>query len=178
MITWTYKGKEYWESYCYYPYRGISVSIRAYANGKYMILHNGQIIVSGNKTNREEAIKALNDYLYPVIDVIEEKDTGVSLNEKEVIDTLEVTEKDEDKFEIRHTVTPSPTEEGCVVIALEPKGTMFEGSVIKYTTNGKAVISSSKIYKGEFVVEKGTPINYAVFDANKIKFDEGNFIGE
>ena len=178
MITWTYKGKEYWESYCYYPYRGISVSIRAYTNGKYMILNNGQIILSGNKINREEAIKALNDYLYPVLHVIEEKDTGVPLSEEEVIDTQEVTEKDEDAFEIRHTVTPSPTEEGCVVISLKPKGTMFEGSVIKYTTNGKAVISSSKIYKGEFVVEKGTPINYAVFDANKNKFDEGNFIGE
>ena len=100
MITWTYKGKEYWESYCYYPYKGISVSIRAYTNGKYMILNNGQIILSGNKINREEAIKALNDYLYPVIDVIEEKDTGISLNEEEVIDTLEVTEKDEEKFEI------------------------------------------------------------------------------
>ena len=176
MITWTNKGKEYWESYCYY--KGRSVSIRAYANGKYMILHNGQIIVSGNKTNREEAIKALNDYLYPVLEVIEEEDTSTPLNEEEVLDTPEVTEKDEDKFEILHTVTQSPTEENCVVITLEPNGIMYEGSVIKYTTNGKAVISSSKIYKGEFVVEKGTPINYAVFDADKNMIEKGNFIGE
>ena len=103
MITWTNKGKEYWESYCYY--KGRSVSIRVYANGKYMILHNGQIIVSGNKTNREEAIKALNDYLYPVLEVIEEEDTSVSLNEEEVLDTPEVTEKDEDKFEISYSVS-------------------------------------------------------------------------
>ena len=178
MITWTYKGKEYWESYCYYSYRGISVSIRAYANGKYMILHNGQIIVSGNKKNREEAIKALNDYLYPVIDVIEKDDTSTPLNEEEVLDTPEVTEKDEDAFKILHTVTQSPTEDNCVVITLEPNGIMYEGSVIKYTTNGKAVISSSKIYKGEFVVEKGTPINYAVFDADKNMIEKGNFIGE
>ena len=129
MITWTNKGKEYWESYCYY--KGRSVSIRAYTNGKYMILHNGQIIVSGNKTNREEAIKALNDYLYPVVEVIEEEDTSTPLNEEEVLDTPEVTEKDEDAFEILHTVTQSPTEENCVVITLEPNGTMFEGSVIK-----------------------------------------------
>ena len=95
-----------------------------------------------------------------------------------MLDTPEVTEKDEDKFEILHTVTQSPTEENCVVITLEPNGTMFEGSVIKYTTNGKAVISSSKIYKGEFVVEKGTPINYAVFDADKNMIEQGNFIGE
>lgn len=180
MITWTNKGKEYWESYCYY--KGRSVSIRAYTNGKYMILHNGQIILSGNKTNREEAIKALNDYLYPVIEVveenIEEENTSVSLNEEEVLDTPEVTEKDEDAFEILHTVTQSPTEDNCVVITLEPNGIMYEGSVIKYTTNGKAVISSSKIYKGEFVVEKGTPINYAVFDADKNMIEKGNFIGE
>ena len=180
MITWTNKGKEYWESYCYY--KGRSVSIRAYANGKYMILHNGQIILSGNKANREEAIKALNDYLYPVVEVVEEnveeENTNVPLNEEEVLDTPEVTEKDEDAFEILHTVTQSPTEENCVIIALEPNGIMYEGSVIKYTTNGKAVISSSKIYKGEFVVEKGTPINYAVFDADKNMIEQGNFIGE
>ena len=176
MITWTNKGKEYWESYCYY--KGRSVSIRAYANGKYMILHNGQIILSGNKANREEAIKALTDYLYPVLEVIEDENTDVSINETEVLDTPEVTEKDEDAFEILHTITQSPTEENCVVITLEPNGTLFEGSVIKYTTNGKAVISSSKIYKGEFVVEKGTPINYTVFDSEKNVIDKGSFIGE
>ena len=107
MITWTNKGKEYWESYCYY--KGRYVSIRSYANGKYMILHNGQIILSGNKANREEAIKALTDYLYPVLEVIENEDTDVSINETEVRDTPEVTEKDEDKFEILHTITQSPT---------------------------------------------------------------------
>lgn len=180
MITWTNKGKEYWESYCYY--KGRSVSIRAYANGKYMILHNGKIIISGNKKNREEAIKALNDYLYPVVEVVEEnveeENTNVPLNEEEVLDTPEVTEKDEDAFEILHTITQSPTEENCVVITLEPNGIMYEGSVIKYTTNGKAVISSSKIYKGEFVVEKGTPINYTVFDSEKNVIDKGSFIGE
>lgn len=196
MITWTYKGKEYWESYGYN--KGVSVSIRAYTNGKYTVLHNGQIIMSGRGDTRNKAIEALESYLsikedtvpekviehpiegqiiqHPVGQNIEESDVIMSFSEGSDSFSVEndAKEEKEDKYKLSYTITKSSAEENCVVISINP----LEGTTVKYTTNGKAVIPSSKIYKGEFVVEKGTPINYAVFDSNKNKFDEGSFIGE
>lgn len=211
MITWTYKGKEYWESYNYY--KGKSVSVRAYVNGRYMILKNGHITLSGKADNRSKAIEALEDYLYPTLIVVNDKEpikeiveqdtlqeeviehpiegqiiqhpVGQNIGESDVIMSFSegsdsfsventVKEEKEDKYKLSYTITKSSAEENCVVISINP----LEGTTVKYTTNGKAVISSSKIYKGEFTVEKGTPINYAVFDEDKLKIDEGNFIGE
>lgn len=178
MITWTNKGKEYWESYSYY--KGKSVSVRAYVNGKYMILKNGQITFSGKADNRSKAIEALEDYLYPILTVIDDKESVEEVAEQdtpqeEVIQTTIEEEPREDvSYKLSYAITESPVESNTVVISFEPK----KGTIVKYTTNGKEVISSSKIYKGEFTVEKGTPINYTVFDSEKNVIDKGSFIGE
>lgn len=179
MITWTYKGKEYWESYGYD--KGTSVSIRAYTNGKYMILHNGQIIMSGKGNTRNKAIEALESYLGIKEDIVPEKVIEHPAEEQVIQQSIEqdteenkVRERGEDVYKLSYTMTQSPTEENCVVITINP----LDGTTVKYTTNGKEVISSSKIYKGEFIVEKGTPINYTVFDSEKNIIDKGSFVGE
>lgn len=180
MITWTNKGKEYWESYGYY--KGKSISIRAYVNGRYMILKNEQIALSGKADNREKAIEALESYLYLALTTIEDKE---SLEEEEVTEqdtpqeeviqtTIEEEPKKDTSCKVSYTIMESPTEKNSVLISFEPK----EGSTIKYTTNGKKVIPTSRIYKGEFIVDKGTPINYTVYDADKNIIEENYFIGE
>lgn len=179
MITWTNKGKEYWESYSYY--KGKSVSIRAYVNGKYMILENGHIIFSGKADNRSKAIEALEDYLYPTLTVIDDKEfveevvnPVITQEYVQVIEATPVVEDTTTPYKLTYTVSESPVESNTIVISFEPK----ENTVVKYTTNGKEVISSSKIYKGEFTVDTGTPINYTVFDSEKNVIDKGSFIGE
>ena len=178
MITWTNKGKEYWESYSYY--KGKSVSVRAYVNGRYMILENGHITLSGKADNRSKAIEALEDYLYPTLTIIDDKESVEESVEQdtlqeEVIQTMiEEEPKENFSYKLSYAIMESLVEGNSVVISFEPK----EGTVVKYTTNGKEVISSSKIYKGEFTVEKGTPINYTVFDSEKNVIDKGSFIGE
>lgn len=179
MITWTNKGKDYWESYEYSTEK--SVSIRAYVNGRYMILKNGQIAFSGKANNKEKAIEALEKYLSPISGAVDTKNTLEEFTDelvvqKEIIQTTEDTPIIENttSYELRFSAVESPVESNSVVVSFEPK----EDTIVKYTTNGKEVISSSKIYRGEFTVEKGTPINYTVFDLDKNILCKGTFIGE
>lgn len=144
------------------------------SNGCYIGYLNGVMIVSGYASSYDNAVSAVESYIDNLLGkttkveevktevktatVVEETKVGEPVVEETVAEeTVEEVAGEEPVIR----VTADKNEDGTFTVTLRygTEGYDVEGAVIKYTTNGKDVVSSSKIYKEAISVAEGTVIN-------------------
>ena len=134
---------------------------------------NGRMIISGYSSSKDKAVESVENYIAKLtgeVKTVKEEEKVVAPEVKEtVVETKTeepVVEEAEEtgtvaEDEVVLRVVTAKNEDGTFAVELH-YGTLkydVEGAVIKYTTNGKDVVSSSKIYKETFTVAEGTVIN-------------------
>lgn len=128
-------------------------------NGCYIGYKNGVMIVSGYASSYDNAVSAVDNYIDNLLGKttkVEEVKSAPIVEEPVVEDTVDEIVEETTKEEQKIIVTADKNEDDTFTVTLNYD---VEGAVIKYTTNGKDVVSSSKIYKEAFPVAEGTIIN-------------------
>ena len=129
--------------------------------GGYVGYLNGRLIISGYASSYENAIASVEDYINKLLgkNIVTPAKEEVKIEESNANEVEEaVVDKEIISTEpaLSLNINTSKNEDETFTVTLTYD---VEGAVIKYTTNGRDVVSSSKIYKEAFSVAEGTVIN-------------------
>lgn len=151
--------------------RSVTINDKVYnftvnSNGSFVGYCGGRMVFSGYSSSYDNAVKSVNDYIDNLLGktVVEEKTTVTPTVEETKVEEV-VAEEAVDGTEnvatvVKLEVITEKNEDGTFTVSLPYN---VEGAVIKYTINGKDVVSSSKIYREPFIVTEGTIINANVY---------------
>lgn len=159
--------------------RSLTINDKAYtfeinSRGGYTGYCNGRMIVSGYSSTKDKAVESVENYIAKLVGTVTPAPAKEEVKKEvvapEVVEETKVEETVAEEIGGTGTVADDEVvlravtvknEDGTFAVELH-YGTLeydVEGAVIKYTTNGKDVVSSSKIYKESFSVAEGTVIN-------------------
>lgn len=180
-MEWNTDGKNNYSSYIFLD--GKSISFRVLADGHYIGIINNpdnrssapEIYIAGFCHSYEDAIDYIDKYVTSgsIIssDIELKDDTFKDIEIPSINKSLDSVAKVENKLiniNKSNWLISTNTEADNIVVTMTYNN---PNAVIKYTTNGKHVMVTSKIYREPFIITKGSVLNAAAF-LNKEKIDK------